>query len=172
MNIDNQIIEFIVDNRIEFLNPVFVLISHLGDLMIIWIVLTLVLLITNKKLKLLKVFLAAYLANFLLVELILKHLISRPRPFIDNNVIEILIHYTPVSSSMPSGHASSSFVAATMLAYYFPKYRVLFFILAGLIAFSRVYVGVHYLSDIIFGAAVGILVALVTIYITKKITRS
>jgi undecaprenyl-diphosphatase len=69
-----------------------------------------------------------------------------------------LVH-APVDGSFPSGHASTSFAAATVLTFARPRWAPAFFLLALAIGFSRVYVGVHYPLDVVGGAVLGILVA-------------
>ncbi|MDH6603415.1 undecaprenyl-diphosphatase [Bacilli bacterium PM5-9] len=169
MNIDKVIIQFITCNRIDILNPVFISLTYLGELMIIWLIITLILLYKNKQLNLLKVFIPTYLISFIINDVIIKNIIQRPRPFMVHDFIKPLVEM-PSSYSMPSGHSASSFVAATLLAYYFPKYKVLFYILACLIAFSRVYVGVHFFSDVVLGALVGFIIGKISIKIVKKRT--
>ena len=61
--------------------------------------------------------------------------------------------------SFPSNHASNSFVFATVLSYFYDRNRVFLYILASTIAFSRVYVGVHYPLDIIFGSIIGYVIS-------------
>ncbi len=68
------------------------------------------------------------------------------------------IHYAHVS--FPSGHSITAFATATALALLFPRFRVLFFLFAALVAFSRVTRGAHYLSDVLVGSWLGVLVAL------------
>jgi undecaprenyl-diphosphatase len=65
----------------------------------------------------------------------------------------------PHDGSFPSGHASTSFAGATILAFARPRWAPAFYLLALAIGFSRVYVGVHYPLDIVGGAALGVLVA-------------
>jgi undecaprenyl-diphosphatase len=69
-----------------------------------------------------------------------------------------LVH-APTDGSFPSGHAATSFAAATALTFAFPRWAPAFFLLALAIGFSRVYVGVHYPLDVVGGAVLGILVA-------------
>jgi undecaprenyl-diphosphatase len=57
--------------------------------------------------------------------------------------------------SFPSGHACYSFMMATLLASWFPRYRVIFFIIAGFIGWTRIYLGLHYPTDVIVGALLG-----------------
>lgn len=106
---------------------------------------------------------------------ILKYIIAEPRPFLTLNNVDMLV---PESEfySFPSGHSASSFAVATIigLKYSFmargKKYRLVFPLLAfaALIGFSRVYIGVHYPLDVVFGAVVGIITALIVLRFEDK----
>ena len=103
---------------------------------------------------------------------LLKNIVAEPRPFIVlPNVIQLISESE--AYGFPSGHAASSFAVMTMIGLKYrlhfkgKTYRLLYPLLAfaSLIAFSRVYVGVHYPLDVVFGAVVGIVSTLLVIYI-------
>jgi undecaprenyl-diphosphatase len=100
-----------------------------------------------------------------LSKLALKPLFHRLRPY-DSGLDVILRIGKPSDTSFPSGHALDAFFLATFLAMFFPRLRWLYFALAFLMAFARVYVGVHYPTDVLGGAIIGSLLAyaLVTFY--------
>jgi len=85
---------------------------------------------------------------------LLKHIIERPRPcqvLPEARLVVSCLH----SFSFPSGHAATSFAAASLIGFYYRNAAVPAFIIAVLVAFSRVYVGVHYPSDVLGGAVLG-----------------
>jgi undecaprenyl-diphosphatase len=85
---------------------------------------------------------------------LLRWAIDRERPPLRFSEPHPLVH-VPGSGSFPSGHAATSFACAATLAWLTPLSPVVLYALAVLIAFSRVYVGVHYPLDVIAGAALG-----------------
>ena len=101
--------------------------------------------------------------------MILKHAFSRTRPY---EVVDGLILLTRKATdfSFPSGHAGSSFAAATAIfCMTRNKGGVAALILAALIAFSRLYIGIHYPSDVIAGVLTGTLCGLAAAWMIRKI---
>ena len=101
-------------------------------------------------------FVAVALADW--TSMAIKALVHHPRPPLRYPEPKTLVPL-PHDGSFPSGHAATSFAAATILSFAFPAYAPALLILASAVAFSRVYVGVHYPLDVIGGAALGVLVA-------------
>lgn len=86
---------------------------------------------------------------------ILKHLIARPRPCEELQHVRLLVPCL-ASFSFPSGHASTYFAMASIIGYFFRRGAIPAFIIAALVAYSRIYVGVHYPSDVLGGAYFGV----------------
>lgn len=82
-----------------------------------------------------------------------KFIISRPRP----EEVEM------ITSSFPSGHAALGFMVFAVLSYQYKELRIWLFILASLVALSRVFIGAHYLSDVFAGAIIGYLIGALTV---------
>lgn len=142
--------------------------SALGNLGAVWIVLTLFLLARHKTRRCGIIMAAALLAGVLLGEGLLKHLISRPRPFLQFDDLTPLIP-PPQSFSFPSGHSLSSFAAATALFSFYRKPGICAFALAAAIAFSRLYLCVHFPTDVFAGLILGITVGLAAYFIGNRV---
>lgn len=97
-----------------------------------------------------------------------KEIFQRSRPCHIFDDINLLISCGP-GKSFPSNHAVNNFSMATYLSFFFKRKIAVFFTFASLVAISRVFVGVHFLSDVISGAFIGFLIAFLIITILKKI---
>jgi membrane-associated phospholipid phosphatase len=98
---------------------------------------------------------------------VFKHLVDRTRPALADPSITSLVQ-TPDSASFPSGHSATAFAAATVVGSLCPRFRWPLFAAAGLVAASRVYLGVHYLIDVLAGATLGIAVGLVVVGLARR----
>ncbi len=97
----------------------------------------------------------------------LKHLFVRPRPF--ETFHEVIQRSAAGGYSFPSNHASNMFCAAMFFSIFFPNTKTYMFVIAFLVAFSRVYNGVHYPIDVFVGAVLGIFVGGTVAWIMKKV---
>jgi undecaprenyl-diphosphatase len=86
-----------------------------------------------------------------------KFLIRRQRPFLFLEMASKLSKGPGeiLDPSFPSAHAAFSFMMATLLSQWFPRYRIFFYIVAGFIGWTRIYLGLHYPTDVIAGALLG-----------------
>jgi undecaprenyl-diphosphatase len=115
---------------------------------------------------LVKAFASTVLARFVIVEFI-RFLWQRQRPLlVEPNVNVLFANATP---SFPSGHAAFAFGLATIVYLYNKKWGVVFFILAFLVSIARVFVGVHWPSDILVGAIIGILSGWLVNIVAKRL---
>jgi len=99
---------------------------------------------------------------------VIKKIVMRPRPCHLAEGIPIVEHVRLLVGcgggfSFPSSHAVNNFAAATLISHFFPRRRTALFLAAGLVAFSRISVGVHYPSDVLVGSLLGIFIAAVCI---------
>lgn len=168
---DVGIIELIQNNlHSPIINKVMIFITGLGDSGAIWILIGLAFLINKEYRKIGFMILVALALGSILGEGIIKNIIQRDRPFISMEGIDMLIK-APTSYSFPSGHTTSSFAAAGVILINFKNKSIYAFILAGLIAFSRIYLGVHFPTDIIAGIVLGLSCSYVSVFIVKRIYR-
>lgn len=171
MNIEYAILDFIRDNFSgPVMDTVMKAITFLGNAGWFWIVLSLVLAFVPKTRKIGITMCAALLINLIFCNLTLKPLVARVRPYDLREGIELIIS-APHDFSFPSGHTSASFAAAVGLFAYNKKYGIAALVLAFLIAISRLYLYVHFPSDVLAGALLGAFCAVLAYYIVKIVYK-
>lgn len=158
--------------RNDFLTPIMKFITSLGNAGIIWIAIAVILLCFKKTRKIGWLVSFAMIGTLVVNNILLKNLIGRIRPYEVIDGLTILVS-KPSEYSFPSGHTGSSFAAAVTLFLTCPKkYGIPAVILAFLIGISRLYIGVHYPTDVIGGMISGTLIALfVCNFLQKKVFK-
>ena len=171
-SVDHALLLFIQENfRVPWLTPVMEFISSLGNVGIFWIVMSLVFLCFKRTRKAGIAGLLSLLICLLITNEGLKNIVARMRPYHRfDDIIPLIGH--PGDFSFPSGHSASAFAAAGAFARYLPKKAGVFYIvLAACIALSRLYLGVHYPTDVLAGILAGLLSALLGSFIVEKAYR-
>ena len=160
LKLDAGFLLFLQDSvRNPILNSIMIFITSLGNGGMLWIAATVLLMIPKKTRKVGLMSAIALLGSLIINNNLIKNLVQRPRPFRTFPELQIIIP-TPSEFSFPSGHTSSSFAAAAVFYRHLPKkLGVPSVVLAGLIGFSRLYVGVHYPTDVLAGVIMGILLS-------------
>lgn len=170
---DLPILEWIAANlRCAFLDAVMPIITLLGDAGIFWIAIAVVLLFIPKYRRVGLGMGAALIMGLLVCNVTMKPLFARPRPY-DYQLVHFgkeiaLLIEAQHDFSFPSGHTLASFEAATVLAIHSKKAGIPALILACLIAFSRLYLYVHYPTDVLFSVAMGISFGFLGYFLVKK----
>ena len=157
MHFELSILDYIQSHLCSgFLDTAIPLITTLGNGGAIWIGCSVALLLIPKTRKAGAAMAVSLVLEALCCNVILKPLVGRIRPCDVNEAVNLLIAH-PTDFSFPSGHTGASFAAVSAL--YFSKYRlwVSSLVLAILIAFSRLYLYVHYPSDVLAGMLIGIM---------------
>lgn len=142
-----------------FLDRAMPVISSLADRGLIWILLTLILLCTRKYRRAGQASAIALVFMLFVGNIVLKPLAGRIRPYDVNTLIVLLIE-APTDYSFPSGHTFASFACACTLLLEDKRLGIPALVLAVLIAFSRMYLYVHYPTDVLAGVVLGIAAAI------------
>jgi undecaprenyl-diphosphatase len=155
---------------VGWLDPLFEGLSWIGGSALVWLVVALALAALWRRPWIFgQVAIAAGAADVIAYGL--KQAIGRDRPSVAYADPKPLVH-APQDHSFPSGHAATSFACATTLTFFAPRFAPVFFVLAVAIAWSRVYVGVHYPLDVVGGAGLGVAVAIALRTLVAILPRS
>lgn len=155
MDWEFQLLDWIQGLHTPLGNALMSFFSRLGDFGLVWIILAAVLLCLPKYRRLGTVVAAALLVDLLLCNVLIKPLVARTRPYDVNTLIELIVS-KPIDYSFPSGHTAAAFAAVSAMFFVKNRLWVPAGILAVVIAFSRMYLYVHYPTDILGGIVVGI----------------
>ena len=155
--------------RNPILDRIMITMTRLGDNGIFWIILALFFVAFKKTRRMGICCFLSMIFSYVSVNIILKNVIGRIRPYDAIEELMCIIEVQP-DFSFPSGHSSISFACLTVIFLMVPKktYAVIPAVIGLLICFSRMYVGVHYPTDILGGILLGILCGLLAYFIVNK----
>lgn len=166
--VDSGVLLWLQSIRNPVLDGFFCVYTQLGNAGVAWIVLSVVLLFFKRTRKSGALALCAMLFGLIGTNLVLKNLVQRMRPF---EAVEGLLHLVPITdpNSFPSGHTTAAFAAGVVWLRTLPVRwaRVLALVSAVLMAVSRLYVGVHYPTDVLAGAVMGTVCALLALWLGR-----
>lgn len=171
LSIDFAILNFIHDHcRTAWLDVLMPFVTKLGDSAAIWLVLAMGLFLSRKYRKTGLILFCALVLDIVVCNGILKPLVARIRPCDVNTAVQLLVP-RPTDFSFPSGHTAAAFAAVSGL--YFGRQRLWIpaLILAVLIAFSRLYLYVHYPSDVVASILLGSVFGLIGCRLADYIER-
>ena len=174
LNLDGGVLLWIQEwVRSGLLTPLVTVYTHLGDSGVLWIALSVLLLCFKKTRKAGVVSLLALLLSLIFTNGILKHLVARTRPWLTvEGLVPLIAEHDP--NSFPSGHTCAAFAAGLAWAGTCPARwaRIAAVVSAVCMGLSRLYVGVHYPSDVLAGALIGSLAALAALALARRWERA
>lgn len=153
--------------RMDMLTPFMKSVTFLGNGGWFWILCAVVLLAVPKTRKTGYAAALSLIFGTVVTNLLLKNIVARPRPFAE---IEALIPMItkPKDFSFPSGHTTASFAVALVMLRMLPKkFGIPAVVLAALVAFSRLYLGVHYPTDVLTGFVIALVGSMLSVWIVR-----
>ena len=151
--------------RTGILDEIFLFFTHLpGTIGQLWLIVGITLLIFKKTRKTGAAVLISFVGVLLFGELFLKHAVTRLRPCQIDQAFVLLVA-RPTGSSFPSTHSAFAFGSSTAIFMNYKKTGIAVFIVAALIAFSRLYLFLHFPTDVLCGAVLGIVIGFAAVKI-------
>ena len=168
---DFDILYAIQNLRCAFLDSFILGLTWLvGDYGQLWAVVGAVMLFFKKTRKCGIVVLVSYALVFLGGQFVLKDLIARERPCVIDQTVELIVA-RKTSYSCPSTHTAWAFAAATSIFLHFKKWGIALFAVAAVIGFSRLYLFMHFPTDVLFGAVLGAALAIGAYYLVNVLYK-
>lgn len=166
--LDIKIIECVNSRcRNKTLDKLMKFITALGNLGFIWIIIAGYFLSNKDSRQQGWMIISSLVLTTIVGEGILKHIVKRERPFVKLDSEDELIIAPPITYSFPSGHTGSSFAVSAVFMSTFSAMSIFVVILAILIAFSRLYLKVHYPSDVLGGGIIGLICGSIVVVVFR-----
>lgn len=174
INLDRTILYWIQDTlQCAFCDKFFVIATYFGEKGIFWLLSAILLIVFPKTRKIGITALAAIAVSFILSQLVIKNIVGRVRPFeYFNWNLALMLVDIPHDSSFPSSHTSVSIAAAFAIFFCDKKFGIPAIIIAVLVSFSRLYLFVHYPSDVLAGIVLGTIVSVIAFFAVDKIMNN
>lgn len=169
-NLDETLLRWIAEHlRAQWLDPFVVFFTSLGNAGWIFIAAGILLTVLRKTRRAGVTSLSAMLLGLLVTNLTIKPLVSRPRPWIAMEDFSVLVTSGDMNS-FPSGHTCAAFAFAVALCAVLPQKwaKAAALAAAALMGFSRLYVGVHFPSDVLAGAVIGTACGLTAAWLCRR----
>lgn len=169
MNWELSVLHWFESLHNPVLDPIMKGLTFLGNAGCFWIALAVVLLLFKSTRKIGITMAVSLVLSLIFTNLIIKHLVNRTRPFVvDPTLLKTMLVKLPADSSFPSGHTSASVAAAVAILTQNKKWGIPAVVLAVLIGISRLYLTVHFPTDVITGLFLGIVYGIGAYFITSK----
>lgn len=167
-------LKFVIENfHNNAVTEIMRLITGIGNYGFIWILIAVVFIIMPEMRKTGKAMAISLIIVLIVVNVILKPLIDRARPFeINTDILESILISLPGDGSFPSGHTAAAFCGATSAFCCNKRVGSIFFVFAFLMGISRLYFAVHFPTDVIGGIVIGMLSGIAGYEISLKIFRN
>jgi undecaprenyl-diphosphatase len=162
IGLDRHLERWIVEHRWQPLDDVFVWLTRIGSHGAVWLAIGLILSLAWRRVSPFVLVLLAVAAADGIASL-LKAAVGERRPIGFHPLVHI-----PHGNAFPSGHAATAFAGATVLSALVPRLAPVFYVLAAAIAYSRLYVGVHWPLDVLAGAVLGVATALLLLAAARR----
>jgi undecaprenyl-diphosphatase len=159
LSADYALRAWVVAHRIWWLDGAMWTLSTVGRVGLVWFIPGAVSARRTGRWRMFLMLVVAVLLAWIVADMVLKPAVGRHRPFIRTPAVRV-IGGKPHDASFPSAHAAGAFAAAVVLSMMMERLRIFWWLLAALMAYSRVYVGVHYPLDVLAGAVLGVAIGI------------
>ncbi|MDO4301310.1 MAG: phosphatase PAP2 family protein [Clostridia bacterium] len=169
MSWEIDFLKYVISNfHSDTMTLIMKLITNLGNYGFIWILIDLLLLIRRKTRKTGIIMAVSLISVFVIVNVIIKPLIGRERPFeVSSEILNNILIALPADGSFPSGHTAAAFASAAAVFCCNRKYGGILLTAACIMGISRVYFAVHFPTDVIGGLCIGVIVGVLSYKFTS-----